>query len=254
MPLPLLGLAGAGINLVSGLITAGKQKKLANAIHPNDPTYQTSDYAKNNLALASQLYNSRMAGANQQEQNIYGTQANTISAIDRNSGSGADALAAVAGTQGNTNQSFANLGMQEAQDKMNRYALVNQANQGMINEGDKVYNDQLRKYTEAVDAKNALQGAALQNSHNAIAGFGNMLGALGQQQSLNKQSGNSSFPQSNSFGQFAQMAASSFNPNQGASPAAAFGNVAFNPMTPTYSPFKPPQYTMPQYNQPFYHG
>lgn len=249
-----LGLIGAGVSLVSGLVNSAKQKKMAKAIHPNDPTYQTSDYAKNNLALASQLYNSRMAGASQQEQNIYGTQANTISAIQRNSGSGADALAAVAGTQGNTNQSFANLGLQEAHDKMNRYALVNQANQGMINEGDKVYNDQLRKYQEATAAKNALQGAALQNSHNALSGFGNMLGALGESGSLNGlfkgNGGKQPVGQTSSFGQYPMMQTNQFNPNNTGTP----GIIPYNPLRQQYSLAKPPQYTMPQYNQPFYHG
>lgn len=230
MPIPL-GLVGAGISALSGLITSGKQKRLARKIKLNDPTYEESKYAKNNLALAQQLYNARMAGAAQQEQNILSGQSNAISAVQRNASSGTDALAAAAGIQGQTNQSFADLGLAEAQDKLQRYALVNQANQQMVAEGDKVYGDKLRKYQEALQAKNALQGAALQNFHNSIAGFGNALAMYG-----NSEDGGNFF---NRQQQTNGLTGSMFIPtpgtplgnvSQGTSPAAAFGNIPFRPL------------------------
>jgi hypothetical protein len=45
---------------------------------------------------------------------------------------------------------------------------MNQANQLMIGEGDKVYQDQLRKYQDAVAQKNALRQAGMTNIGNAF--------------------------------------------------------------------------------------
>lgn len=154
-----LGAAGAAFKAIQAI----KQNSLANDINPNDPTYQVSPYAKANLGLAQSLYNGRMAGATDLQRNIQSNQATTLGAIDRNATSSSQALALAGATQGQSNAAMQNLQMNEAQ---NKYALAGQvanANRDLTTEEGKVYQDQLRKYENDVQAKAALRQASANN-------------------------------------------------------------------------------------------
>lgn len=147
-----------------GRILFGKyQNKLANKINPVRTDYAISPYAKNQLGLAQQLYNGRMFGAPQLEQNIFAAQGNTMASVNRNATDASQALAMAAATQGQTNQALANLGLQEAQNKYQMLGNLNNAYGNMTNEMDKVYRDKMMKYQEDIQAKNALRNAAWQN-------------------------------------------------------------------------------------------
>jgi hypothetical protein len=179
MGFPFLDAAGTISSLIGGIfkgIQGGKQQKMANAIHPVNAVYNTSPYAQNQLNTVQQMMNGRMAGASNEEQNVQGNFANSMGSVDRNSTSGSQALAMLGGLQGNTNQAFSQLGQQEAQNKQGLLGYLNAANQGMTDEHDKVYNDQLRNYNNDLNAKNALQNAAWNNKgfSNALVGAGNM--------------------------------------------------------------------------------
>jgi hypothetical protein len=160
-----IGIA-AGVSAASGIYKIAKgahQNHLANKVVVPEANYETSPYAIKMLDEANRIKDSRMAGAAAAENNIYGSQANATGAIDRNSTSGAQALAMLAATQGNTNQAFSNLRQQEGADQMQKLQNWNNANMGMINEGDKVYQDAVRKRQEAINEKSALRGAGTQN-------------------------------------------------------------------------------------------
>jgi hypothetical protein len=159
---------GMGVNLISKLVTARKQKKLANNINPNDPEYQVSQQAKDGLSRAQQMYGGRMAGATAMEKNIQANQANFQASVERNAGSGADALAMAAVGNSQANQSAANLAQMEQQNKIQMNQVLTGAEGTMIGETDKVFGDKLRKYTEAVQAKNALMNASYQNRAGAF--------------------------------------------------------------------------------------
>lgn len=156
----------AGIGLAGAVwkgIQAAKQNSLANGINPNDPTYEVSQYAKNNLGLAQSMYNGRMAGATDAERNIQANQATTLGSINRNATSSSQALALAGAAQGQTNQALSGLQSAEAQNKYNLAGQVANANRDLVNENDKVYQDQLRKYQQDVQAKSALRQAAANN-------------------------------------------------------------------------------------------
>lgn len=163
-----------GIQAASTLAKIGlgiHQSRLANKIKPVRTDYSISPYAQNQLGLAQQLYNGRMFGASQQEQNIFANQGNTLSAVNRNASDASTALAMAAATQGQTNQALANLGMQEGQNKYQMLGNLNAANANMTNELDKVYKDKMMKYQEDVQAKTALRNAAWQNFGGAMNGL-----------------------------------------------------------------------------------
>lgn len=175
IPMMVFSLAMQAAKSASESSAANKLKNMSNAINPNDPKYSTSPYAQQRLGLAQTLLNARMPGASAMERNIYGNQANQMQNVNRNATSGSQALAMGAAAQGQTNQAFQNLGVQEQQDYYNRLQNVTGAQQGMTQEGDKVYQDQLRDYQEKMSLKNAYLGASMQNkttSYNSLANTG----------------------------------------------------------------------------------
>jgi hypothetical protein len=216
-------LLGMGMDIFNRFRTARKQKNLANQINPVDPEYQTSEYAKQGLARASQLYNSRMPGASAAEKNIANAFANQQAAVERSSTNSADSLYMAAAGGAGMNEASANLAQQEAANQLQREGVLSQAENRMIGEGDKVFNDRLRKYTEAVSAKNDLMNASYQNragAWNTMAKGGLMLLGSGMGQ------GNKSASGSAAGGLLGAMQ------TVGSAPMVAGGNTAagMNPM------------------------
>lgn len=155
---------------VNSLITAGKQNKLARGINPVNTTYAESarsggenPYIQSLYGEGRNLYQGRMAGATQAEQNLLSGNAGFNAAVDRSATSGSQAIAAKAAGLGSTNQGFQDLALTEAQNKQNRFGIYSNVSQLMADEGNKVYQDRLRKYYDDLNYKRGLQGAAMQN-------------------------------------------------------------------------------------------
>jgi hypothetical protein len=182
MGFPFLDAAGAASSLIGGIfkgIQGHKQQKMADAIHPVNAVYNVSPYAQNQLAMVQQMMNGRMAGASSEEQNIAGNFANSMAGVDRNSTNGSQSLALLAGLNGNANIAYSQLGTQEAMNKQGLLGYLNAANQGMTQENQNVYYDQLRNYNNDLNAKNALQNAAWNNKGGMIDSFSNALVGAG---------------------------------------------------------------------------
>jgi hypothetical protein len=157
-----------GLPVIGGIITGNQQIKQSNAINPVDANYNESPYAKQRFALAQTLLNARMPGAAAMQQNIFTNQANAYGQIDRNATDGSQALALAGGIQGQTNQAIQQQGILEGQNFQNNLNNLEQAQQGMVSEGDKVYQDQIRKYNNSLNQKNQLMNAGQQNIHNGF--------------------------------------------------------------------------------------
>lgn len=184
IPMMVFSMAMQAAKAGSETSAANKLKGMSDSINPQDPKYNTSPYAQQRLGLANNLLNARMPGATAMERNIYGNQANQMQNVNRNATSGSQALAMGAAAQGQTNQAFQNLGVQEQQDYYNRLQNVTGAQQGMTQEGDKVYQDQLRDYQEKTQMKNAYLAASMQNKTTGLNSWANtglsggMLGSM----------------------------------------------------------------------------
>lgn len=163
-----LALIGAGIGVVDGIsrIFGGQKQKNAATENP----YQNNPYLKQQIGLAQQLYNARMAGATQAEQNIASTQSNTISNINRNATDSAQALALASGTQGTANDALTQLAMAEAQDKQAKAGMLN----GAYGAGANAYNMDEQRRMELLGAGAKNQSGALQD----LGSLGVMLGQL----------------------------------------------------------------------------
>lgn len=156
---------------VNSLIQGGKQKRMAKRINPVQTTYETSKPIENLYAEGQNLYEGRMAGATQQEQNLLTSGANFSAAVDRSATSGSQAIAAKAAGLATTDQGFQDLALKEAEDKQRRFGVLSNVSQLMAQEGDKVYQDKLRKYYDDLNYKRALEGASMQNKANFWGGL-----------------------------------------------------------------------------------
>jgi hypothetical protein len=159
------------LGMLAQLSMAKKQKKMAAAINPVNPEYKESQYAKDSLGLMQQLYGGRMAGASAATDNIFQSQANAANTFEKNSTDTSQILAGAGGVQGQTNAALVDLATKEAQDKMMKAQMVENANQVMTAEGDKVFADKMRNFDRDYNTKQSLIGASLQNKFGAIKGF-----------------------------------------------------------------------------------
>lgn len=164
--------------------------------------------------MAQSLLNARMPGASAMERNIYGNQANQLANVNRNATDSSQALALGAAAQGQTNQAFQNLGVQEQQDYYNRLQNYTGAQQGVIQEGDKVYQDKVRRFQDLA----GLTGAGEQNTQqgwNSIANLGFGGASLASQWGMMNQGGGSNVNPSASRNGFMGMQAQSATPPVG---------------------------------------
>lgn len=169
----MLGLLGAGLGLVGAvgnIFGAGRANRRLNQLMKKNPIYKENPIAAQRLGLAQQLLNARQPGAAALERNIYGNQATTLAQVNRNSTDASQALALAAGVQGQTNQAFNQLGIQEGQDYYNRLNNLNSAQDAKIAEGDKVFQDQVRRFNDMA----AIRGAQTQNTANAFSTVSNL--------------------------------------------------------------------------------
>lgn len=161
MPVPLaaIGLATGIIGGIGKIFGRGKANRRLEKLMQNDPLYKANPIAGQRMALARQLLNARSPGAAQVERNIYKNQANQLGQLQRNATDSSQLLALGAGAIGQSNQAFNELGLNEAQDYQRRYGNLVGAQEGMINEQDKVYQDKIRRF------QNQLQSHGVQNAN-----------------------------------------------------------------------------------------
>ena len=173
-----IGLATGIIGGIGKMIQRGKANKQLKALQLQDPKYTANPLAQDRLSLANSLLNARMPGAARAERNIYASGGNARGQISRNATDSSQALALGAGIQGNEANQFGQLAQNEAQDYQRRYANQVGAQQGMINEGDKVFQDEERRFGNkvqfqgAINANKAANWGDVSNMGFGVADFG----------------------------------------------------------------------------------
>ena len=156
--------AAAGLAVgVGGMIGKGFARRKANKqlsqLQGQDPIYQENPLAAQRLGLANTLLNARMPGATQAQRNIQTSGANTIAGAQRNASSGAQALSVGSAVNAQQGQQTNDLAQQEAQDYQRRYGNLVGAQEGMINEQQNVFQDEVRRFGD----KTQIQGAQSAN-------------------------------------------------------------------------------------------
>lgn len=198
-PFSLISAGVGGLGAIGGIVNMFTSGSRLKNLMSQDPTYTANPVAAQRLGLANTLLNARMPGATAMERNIYGNQANQLANVNRNATDSSQALAMGAAAQGQTNQAFQNLSTQEQQDYYNRLQNLTGAQQGMIAEGDKVYQDKVRRFQDMA----GLTGAGMQNTQqgwNSIANLGFGGASLASQFAMMRQpQASSAMPYSNSY-------------------------------------------------------
>lgn len=156
---------------IGSAITAGKQRRAARKINPVNARYEVNPFIKNIYSEGRNLYQGRMLGAAQAEQNIANAASNTRASAERNATDASQLLGVSAAAQGQANQSYVDLSTTESQDKQNRFGIYSNVSQLRANEDDKVFQDKLRNYYDDLNYKRALEGAAMQNQANFWGGL-----------------------------------------------------------------------------------
>lgn len=159
-------LAGAGLGLVGAIgkiFSRGAANRHLRELQKQDPVYQSSPLVAQRLGLANTILNARSPGAATAENNIYTNEANAISNNERGATDASQFLANAGGVQGATNAAFNTLDQNETADYQRRYGNYVGANEAMVNEGDKVFNDNVRRF----DDKAQIQGAQQKNNSNS---------------------------------------------------------------------------------------
>lgn len=181
MPDPISAAIGAGVGLIGtigNMFSRGKANREMEKLLGQDPAYTENPLARQRLGLAQTLLNARTPGAARAEQNIFQSQANTVGAVNRAATDSSQVLAAAAGAQGQANNALNDLQQGEAQDYQRRFNNYAQAQEGVIQEGDKVFQDRVRQFNDRVQVKGAQASnraanwQTLANSGFAMADFG----------------------------------------------------------------------------------
>jgi len=172
-------MAGAGLGLIggiAGLFGARKSNKALDQLLSQDPTYQANPEAAQRLGLMQTLLNARSPGAAAAERGIYNAQANTMANVNRNATDASQAISLAAASQGQANQQFGAQSQFENQDYQRRLGNYVGAEEGEIQEGDKVYQDQIRRFGDLAQ----IRGAQNQNRQSAWQSLSNLgFGAMG---------------------------------------------------------------------------
>jgi hypothetical protein len=175
--MPVAGLISGGIGLIGSAISRGNSNAKLGQLLKDDPQYKENPLAAQRLGLAQTLFNARMPGAASIEKNIYGNQANTLAKAQRGATDSSDLLSFTGGIQGQTNQAFDKLGMEEAGDYQRRYGNVSNAQDGLMEEQNRVFQDKVRRFQDRAQIEGAQQqnnGATWQELSNFGIGMANL--------------------------------------------------------------------------------
>lgn len=168
------GLATQAASSIFGAVKGIQAMNEAKRIKPEYYAYgdkrligNESPYAKQMLGQSQMQLNARNPFAAAQQRGILGSQANAMAGAQRAVTDPSQALAMTAALQANTDQALFGQAAQEQQAYQQRMGNLMGAQQVMISEGDKVYQDRMRKFQMDQERKDALAQAGAQTLMNA---------------------------------------------------------------------------------------
>ena len=167
-PIGLIAQTGAtAYGIAEGIAMSKQAKKIDPKYYQyGDPKLQgyESPYAKQMMGLAQTQLNARSPYAAGQQRSILSSQAGAQAAGQRAITDPSQLLAMSPVYQGVAGQQEFNRAAQEQQQYQQKLSQLTGAQQVMIGEGDKTYQDRLRKYQMDMDLKQALASAGRQTT------------------------------------------------------------------------------------------
>lgn len=173
--LPALAAAGALGGFVGGIFNSNSANKKLDDILARDPMYTANPIAAQQYGMAKTILNARTPGATYAQGQISQNEANSMDAATRNATDGSQLLATGGALEGMANRATLGLAEQEAADYQRRFGNVIATGGAVINEGDKVHQDAVRRMQDEV----SIRGQQAQNKQNVWNSLTNLgMGAL----------------------------------------------------------------------------
>jgi len=148
-------------------------------MHPQRPTYEIPDEAKQQLGLQQSLLNAEMPGEEQAKQNIYGSQANAMSGLFRAAGDQGQLLSGLSAVQGGTNNALNGLQTQRAQNYYTNLSGLARAQNLMAQYRDRAFEtNEMDPYMMDLQRKYDLQNSGNQEILSGINGLASTASAL----------------------------------------------------------------------------
>jgi hypothetical protein len=171
-PFTIMMLVNAGLSVAQGVQGFAQQKK-ANEQMKNlsRPDMVIPEESKRALGIAQSIASDRNQGLEEIETGLDAGVANSIGQINRQGGSLADRLAAIAGVTADANSQKRAARFQAEQQNIGNLQNYQQALGQMANEQRMIQQDQLNKYTQQVQSLQGMAGAGQQNMMQGLQGL-----------------------------------------------------------------------------------
>jgi hypothetical protein len=192
-PAGLIAQTGAtAYGIAEGIAMSNQAKKIDPKYYQyGDPKLQgyESPYAKQMMGLAQTQLNARSPYAVGQQRSILASQAGAQASGQKAITDPSQLLAMSPVYQGVAGQQEFNRAAQEQQQYQQKLAQLTGAQQVMTTEGDKIYQDRLRKYQMDMDLKQALAAAGRQTTLSSMQNLASTFLAAGSNYAPNLQGG-----------------------------------------------------------------
>lgn len=171
-PMTAMMLVNAGLSVAQGVQGFAQQKKANEELkNLSRPDMVIPEEAKRALGIAQSIASDRNQGLEEIEAGLDAGVANSIGQINRQGGSLADRLAAIAGVTADANSQKRAARFQAEQQNIGNLQNYQQALGQMANEQRMIQQDQLNKYTQQVQSLQGMAGAGQQNMMQGLQGL-----------------------------------------------------------------------------------
>jgi hypothetical protein len=171
-PMTMMMLVNAGLSVAQGVQGIAQQKKANEELkNLKRPDMVIPEEAKRALGISQSIASDRNQGLEEMEAGLDAGVANSIGQINRQGGSLADRLAAIAGVTADANSQKRAGRFQAEQQNINNLQSYQQQLGQMANEQRMIQQDQLNKYTQQVQSLQGMAGAGQQNMMQGLQGL-----------------------------------------------------------------------------------
>jgi hypothetical protein len=171
-PMTAMMLVNAGLSVAQGVQGFAQQKKANEELKKlSRPDMVIPEEAKRALGISQMIASDRNQGLEEIEAGLDAGVANSIGQINRQGGSLADRLAAIAGVTADANSQKRAARFQAEQQNIGNLQNYQQALGQMANEQRMIQQDQLNKYGQQVQSLQGMAGAGQQNMMQGLQGL-----------------------------------------------------------------------------------
>lgn len=171
-PMTAMMLVNAGLSVAQGVQGFAQQKKANEELkNLSRPDMVIPEEAKRALGIAQSIASDRNQGLEEIEAGLDAGVANSIGQINRQGGSLADRLAAIAGVTADANSQKRAARFQAEQQNIGNLQNYQQALGQMADQQRMIQQDQLNKYTQQVQSLQGMAGAGQQNMMKGLQGL-----------------------------------------------------------------------------------